>query len=102
MTTISSASRIGTQAMRDDDARAAKAAEAVVDRRFGRRIERARGFVEDQDCRFTDERARDLETLTLPAAEVATAFQNVRLVSAVAGANQLVDGGISAGLTDTR
>src|SRR5262245_59304635 len=58
------------QAVGDDDARAAAATDAGVDRGFGGAVERARGFVEDEDARVVDEAAGDLEPLPLTAAEI--------------------------------
>src|SRR5690606_14483973 len=85
----------GAQAVRDDDAGAAAPAQALVDVLLSGRVEGARGLVEDQDGRLSDERARDLEALALAAAEVAAALLHARLVPALARLDHVVDGRVA-------
>ena len=54
---------------------------ASVDLRLGHRIERAGRFVEDQDRRILEQRARDGEPLALAAGEQPAALADARLAS---------------------
>ena len=68
--------------MGDDQAGAASPPQVLVDRLLGQRIERAGRLVEDQDGRASGQRAGDLETLTLAAAEVLAALGDRVVVAA--------------------
>ena len=60
--------------MRDDQTGAAAATQVIVDLLFDFGIERARGFVQDENARFYSEGSRDFQALALSAAEVSPAF----------------------------
>src|SRR3546814_1673307 len=68
------------QAVRDHDRGAAlfDAFERRLDLGLGAAVERAGGFVEDQDRRVLDERARDRDALLLAARQLQPAFANAR------------------------
>src|SRR6185295_19973744 len=78
------------QAVRDDQAGAAAAAEVIVDRLLGGRVERAGRLVEHEDARVADQRERDLHALPLTAAEIAAAFLDRARVPAGARGDVLV------------
>ena len=80
-----------------DDAGAAALPQAVVDLQLGYRIERRGGFVEHQDGGVGHERAGDLQTLALPAAEVAAVLLDRGVVLAGAGHDLVVDLGVAQG-----
>ena len=92
----------GAEPVGDDQAGAAAAAQVVVDRLFGRRIERAGGFVEDENRGIVDERARDLEALPLTAAEVAAALFHVPGIAARACGDVVVDRGVARRANEIR
>ena len=71
-TTIRSQSPDGAQAVGDDEAGAATAAQAVVDAHFGDGVQGAGGFVQNQHRRVVHQRPGDLQPLPLAAAEVAS------------------------------
>ena len=65
----------GAQAVGDDQAGAAAAAEVVVDERLGHRVERAGRLVEDEQRRVADQGPGDLQPLPLTAREVPCALR---------------------------
>ena len=92
----------GAEPMRDDDAVQPRRRTASSISDFGRGIERARRFVEHENRRLADQRPRDLQPLTLSAAEVAAAFLHGGLIALVARFDHLVDRRVAAGLRDAR
>ena len=74
----------GRQAVRDDDHRSAvsDARDIGVDDRLAIRVERARRFVEDQDARIDDQRARNRQTLSLSAGKIRRALIDIGLIAA--------------------
>src|SRR5690349_10690940 len=62
----------GAQTMGDDDAGAAAPTQVRADALLGAGVEGAGGLVEDEDGRGADQRPGDLQSLTLPAGEVAS------------------------------
>src|SRR5205814_9926241 len=89
-------------AVRDDDRGAAAAAHALVDQHLGRRVEGAGRLVHHHDGGLADQGPRDLQALALPAAEVAAAFLDARLIAPFAGGDHLVDRGVTGRRDDTR
>src|SRR5215472_5027145 len=68
------------EAVRNNDAGAAAAADAFVDLFLDHRIEGSGSLVEDEDRRLGYQSSGDLEALPLTAAEVQAAFANVVIV----------------------
>src|SRR6185503_10962729 len=62
----------GGETVRDDEGRAAaaKCAQAVLDFRLALAVEARRRFIEDEDRRVRENRARDGDALPLPAGEL--------------------------------
>ena len=71
----------GAEAMGDDQASDASAAQGFVDAQFGEGIERAGRLVENQDGGIRHQSPGDFETLLLAAAEVAPALQHGSVVA---------------------
>src|SRR5437763_607242 len=73
----------GRDAVRDDERRAPahEFRQRGHDRGFGRRIERARRLVENQDWRIFQECPRDADALALSHAEVPAALADLRIVA---------------------
>ena len=71
------------QPVGDDERRAARhdLAQRVLDLLLGRRVDRRRRVVEDQDPRVGQERARDRDALALAAAERQPALADARVVA---------------------
>ena len=78
--------------VRDDDRRPAahRLAQPEPDLRLGRRVDRRRGVVEDEDARVDDERARDRDPLALPAGERDPALADHRVVAVREPLDELV------------
>ena len=89
----------GGEPVRDDEGRAAlhEVAEAVLDHRFGLGVERAGGFVEDEDARVGEDGAGDGETLTLAAGELDAALADDGVVLLGEALGELVYAGDAAG-----
>src|SRR6185503_12890730 len=66
----------GAQAVRHDEARATgeQAAESLLDARFGDGVDRARGFVEQENARSREERPHETDNLPLADGEPAAAL----------------------------
>jgi hypothetical protein len=79
------------EAVGDDEARGAARAQARLDARFRRGVEGARRLVEDEDRGIAHQRPRDLESLALPAAQVARALLQRRIEAARARGDLLVE-----------
>src|SRR5215468_1504340 len=75
----------------NDDAGAAAPPQAVIDRLFDRGIERRCGLVQDQHGRVADESARDLDALTLAAAEIPAVLRHDAIMIAGADRDLLMD-----------
>ena len=75
----------------DDQAGAAAAAQVVVDDRFGLRVERAGGFVENQQAGITHQGPGDLQSLALAAGEIPPLLADNRAVAAPALQQVAVD-----------
>ena len=90
------------QPMRDHDDRAPRrdATNIFVDDRLAVRVQRAGRFVEDQDARIDDQRARDGEPLLLSAREVGRTLVNVSLVTARQALDEFFGAGETAGVDD--
>src|SRR6185369_5602094 len=82
----------GAQAMRDDEARSRvhRGFERLLDDGLALRVERARGFVEDEDLRIFQERACDRDALPLASREVHAALAEARVVAAFELRDELV------------
>src|SRR6185503_16932798 len=80
------------QPMRDDKGRAAppQRAQTVLDERFALAVERRGGFVEDEDARIGEDRARDGDALALPARELHPALADDRVVARLEPFDELV------------
>ena len=81
--------------MRDDDHRSAvsDACDIRVDDRLAIRVERARRFVEDQDARVDDQRARNRQALSLSARKVWRAFIDIGFIAARQPLDELLRAG---------
>ena len=73
----------GGQPVRDDHAGAAahELPQRILDQVLALAVERAGGFVQDQDARVAQERARDGDALALPAGELGAALAEQRVVA---------------------
>ncbi len=73
----------GAEPVRDDEGSAAdeQFGERFLDECFALAVERARRFVEDEDGRVLEQRARDGDALALAAAELHSAFTDERAVA---------------------
>ena len=80
------------EAVGDDDRRPAahRLAQAVADLRLGRRVDRGRRVVEDQDARVDDQRAGDRDPLALAAGERDPALADHRVVAVRQRLDELV------------
>ncbi len=67
---------------------------------FGDRVERAGGFVEDQQRRTADQRPRDVEALALAAAKIGATLLDPVLIAAGQRGDQVVDAGVLCGALD--
>src|SRR6202012_3361303 len=92
----------GAEAMRDDDAGAAPAAQIVVNRLFGNRVERSGRLIEHDNRRICYQRAGDFNSLTLAPAEIRSAFVDIAIVVSDARGDLLVNRSILEGLRDFR
>src|SRR5256885_5774926 len=79
------------QPVGDDDAGAAAPAQVLVDGQLGLRVQRAGRLVEHQDAGRTDQRPGDLQTLALPAGEVAPVLGDEAVDAAGARGDHVVD-----------
>ena len=88
--------------MRDDERRAAlhQEAQALLDHRFGLRIERACRFVENEDTRLGQDGARNGKPLPLTAAQLYAALSDDRLVTFREAECELIDTGNRAGFLE--
>ncbi|KAK1241728.1 hypothetical protein MKX07_007551 [Trichoderma sp. CBMAI-0711] len=88
------------QPMRDNHHRPALAGplKGRLDKLLALRVERASRLVEQQDVRVADERAGDGDALLLAARERDAAGANVGVVAFGEGDDEVVDGGVAAGL----
>ena len=77
----------GRQAMRDHQRGAIghQPLQRVLHQAFGLVVERGGGFVEDQDRRILEDRARDREALALAAGQQAAVFADARVQAFAAG-----------------
>src|SRR4051794_34429821 len=75
--------RYGAEPMRDHEGRAAaeKFGERSLNELFAFGVEIARGFVEDEDLRISEDGSRDAEALALPAGEFEPALADDRVVT---------------------
>ena len=71
-------------ALRDEERRrpAAEPADRPAQRGVGRKVQRARAVVEDQDLRLFDQRARNRKPLLLAAREIPAALLELEIQSA--------------------
>src|SRR4051794_33551359 len=84
----------GAQAMGDEEAGAAAAAQALVDAALGRGVEGAGGLVEDEDRGPPHQGAGDLQTLALAAAPVGSPLLHRTVVAPGPRRDVLVDAGV--------
>ena len=89
-----------TQPVGDDQTRAAAAAQGLIDEILGHRVERARCFVEHDERRIAHQRARDLQPLSLTAAEVNAALRHCSLVALRPTGDVGVNAGVPGGALD--
>src|SRR5688572_25865266 len=78
--------------MRDDEGRPAppQRSQAVLDERLAFAVERRGGFVEDENARIGEDRARDGHALALPARELYPALADDRVVARLEPFDELV------------
>lgn len=90
------------QPMRDDNHRPALSGplKGRLDELLALRVERAGGLVEQKDVRVAEERAGDGDALLLAAREGDAAGANVCVVALGERGDEVVDGGVAAGLVD--
>lgn len=80
---------------------AAELGEFGLDLALGRGVERARGFVEDEDRRILQDRPRDCDALFLAAGELEAALADRGLPAVGQGGDQAVDAGRAGGRVDS-
>ena len=80
----------GAQPVGDHDDGDAASPQGVVDALFCEGIKRAGGLVREQDGRIGRQRACDLQSLALPAAEVPAAFGDEGVIAAIASHDLVV------------
>ena len=90
------------EAVRDDHAAAAAAAQIAVDPQFRFRVERAGRLVQQQQGGVRHQRPRDFEPLAFAAAEVAAALAHFRKIAEAARRDLVVDASIARGPLDLR
>ena len=78
-----------------DDARAAPAAQLIVNQFLCDGIKGCSGFVENDNGRIGDQSPCNLDALALAATEICTSFANVAVIICDPGCNLFVDGRIS-------
>ena len=84
--------------MSNDDTGAAATSQVIINNLFGDRIERAGCLVENDDGWIGNKRPRDLDSLTLTAAEVRAGLVDIAVVVSSPRRDVLVDGGVLQGL----
>src|SRR6185295_10245057 len=78
----------------------AQASERLLDDQFRIGIERARGFVEDQDAWILENRARDRQPLTFPSRKPVAALPDDRVVAIGKRGDDLVNLSLAGGSLD--
>src|SRR6185295_15778089 len=92
----------GAQPVGGDQACAAAPPEGLVDPAFGRGVQGAGGFIENQDCRPGHQGAGDLQALALAAAPIGSPLLDGTLVAAGPRRDVLMDAGVLGRSHDVR
>src|SRR5580700_1615517 len=88
--------------MRNDKGRAAlhEVAKAMLNHRLALGVERACGFIENEDARVGEDGARDGQTLALASGELDTALADDGLITFGEALRELINTSDSAGLEE--